>query len=258
VPGYRALGAEELERAGRLARGDGQRIDRARSSTPSAALEQLWERQGQPETAGFAAFVAEQGDALDPLRDLRDAQRAPRRRVRALAARAPRPGRPAVAEVVAEEHADRLRFHAWVQWLLDEQLRAAGEAAPADARPADRGRPAGRGRVGVAGRARHRTTVGAPRRARTRGAGLAVPAFVPWKLRQAAYRPFIETLRAAFRHAAALRIDHVLGLFRLFWIPPAGPRSGPTSTRTALRCSTSSPWRRTAPGPTWSVRTSAP
>ena len=42
---------------------------------------------------------------------------------------------------------------------------------------------------------------------------------MPHKLRAAAYKPFIETIRAAFRHGGGLRIDHVMGLFRLFWIP---------------------------------------
>ena len=46
-----------------------------------------------------------------------------------------------------------------------------------------------------------------------------LPPFVPARLRAVAYEPFIETIRATLRHAGGLRIDHVMGLFRLWWIP---------------------------------------
>src|SRR5262249_33127001 len=38
-------------------------------------------------------------------------------------------------------------------------------------------------------------------------------------LRSACYEPFIETIRATLRHGIGIRVDHILGLFRLFWIP---------------------------------------
>ena len=60
-------------------------------------------------------------------------------------------------------------------------------------------------------------------RARTGGWRRRFPA----RLREAAYAPFIATLRANMHHAGALRIDHVMGLMRLFWVPRgAAPADG--------------------------------
>jgi 4-alpha-glucanotransferase len=58
-----------------------------------------------------------------------------------------------------------------------------------------------------------------------------LPPFVPHKLRAAAYESFIETLRATFRYARGVRIDHVMGLFRLFWIPVGEPSANGTYVR---------------------------
>jgi (1->4)-alpha-D-glucan 1-alpha-D-glucosylmutase len=52
------------------------------------------------------------------------------------------------------------------------------------------------------------------------GQNWGLPPFVPERLTDAAYGPFIATLRRSMYHAGALRIDHVMGLMRLFWIPP--------------------------------------
>jgi (1->4)-alpha-D-glucan 1-alpha-D-glucosylmutase len=52
-----------------------------------------------------------------------------------------------------------------------------------------------------------------------------LPPWTPRVLRERAYAPFVDVLRANMRHAGALRIDHVLGLLRLFWVP-SGRDSG--------------------------------
>ena len=48
------------------------------------------------------------------------------------------------------------------------------------------------------------------------------PPLIPWRLRAAGYEPFVETIRATMAGAGGLRIDHVMGLFRLCWVPPDG------------------------------------
>jgi 4-alpha-glucanotransferase len=51
------------------------------------------------------------------------------------------------------------------------------------------------------------------------GQDWGLPPFAPHRLAAAGYEPFVQTVRAALRHAGGLRIDHVMGLFRLFWVP---------------------------------------
>lgn len=53
------------------------------------------------------------------------------------------------------------------------------------------------------------------------------PPFVPTKLRACGFEPFLATVRAALHGAEGLRLDHVMGLFRQFWIPEGGdPEQG--------------------------------
>jgi 4-alpha-glucanotransferase len=127
-----------------------------------------------------------------------------------------------------EDQGCRVRFHEWLQWLLDRQLATAAReiglvhdlpigvrADGADAWAWQDVFPGG-------------ISVGAPPDPFNRdGQDWAVPPYDPWRLRQAGYEPFIQTLRAAFRHGVGLRVDHVMGLFRLYWIPAGmGPAEG--------------------------------
>jgi 4-alpha-glucanotransferase len=53
------------------------------------------------------------------------------------------------------------------------------------------------------------------------------PPLTPWRLRLAEYRPFIESIRATMAGGGGIRIDHVMGLFRLWWVPEgARPADG--------------------------------
>ena len=121
---------------------------------------------------------------------------------------------------VKERNVERVRYHQWLQWLLDEQLRAAGGEVPvmqdlpigADPNGADAWVWQDLLAEGI--------SVGAPPDLfNTLGQNWGLPAFVPYRLQAAGYRPLIEVIRATLSHAGGLRIDHALGLFRLFWIP---------------------------------------
>ncbi|HLF69638.1 MAG TPA: 4-alpha-glucanotransferase, partial [Actinomycetota bacterium] len=64
------------------------------------------------------------------------------------------------------------------------------------------------------------TSVGAPPdKFNTQGQDWSTPPFDPWALREGGYEPFIQTLRATMRASRGLRIDHVMGLARLYCIP---------------------------------------
>ncbi|MGD1341485.1 4-alpha-glucanotransferase, partial [Enterococcus faecium] len=45
------------------------------------------------------------------------------------------------------------------------------------------------------------------------------PPWHPWRLAEAGYAPWRDMLRTILRTAGGIRIDHILGLFRLWWIP---------------------------------------
>ena len=51
------------------------------------------------------------------------------------------------------------------------------------------------------------------------GQDWGLPPIDPWKLDDARWAPFLDAIRAAARHSAGIRLDHVMGLFRLFWVP---------------------------------------
>jgi 4-alpha-glucanotransferase len=132
------------------------------------------------------------------------------------------------AFAATEAGRQRARYHAWLQWQLEQQLKAASRplglvqdlAIGTDRRGADAWMWQDSFALGV--------RVGAPPdEFNTLGQDWGLPPFDPWRLRAAAYEPFIQILRWGMGDGAGLRFDHVMGLFRLFWIPPdADPTEG--------------------------------
>jgi 4-alpha-glucanotransferase len=130
-----------------------------------------------------------------------------------------RPDNAAVTRLM-DEHARELGYHAWLQWLLDRQLSEASRAIPVLQDLPIGMDPGGADAWEWQDLLAQNMVVGAPPDAfNADGQDWQLPPFVPAKLRAAAYEPFIQTIRATLRHAGGLRIDHVMGLFRLWWIP---------------------------------------
>lgn len=136
---------------------------------------------------------------------------------------------------VRREHADRIDFHMWLQWIADQQLSTAQSSGT------DAGMPVGLIcdlAVGVNGSgadawmlnglfAREMNVGAPPDPFNQAGQDWGQPPMRPDVLEQMAYAPLREMVSNALRHAGGVRIDHIMGLFRLWWVPKGlGPRHG--------------------------------
>ncbi|HUH58652.1 MAG TPA: 4-alpha-glucanotransferase [Candidimonas sp.] len=138
------------------------------------------------------------------------------------------PHGPGVAAYAAQHETD-IAFHAFLQWLADRGLSGAQQAAR------EAGMPVGLIAdlaIGTDPRGSHAwsrqgeilvgASVGAPPDLyQRRGQNWGLTAFSPRALRQHAYAAFIHTVRAALAHAGGVRIDHIIGMARM-WLIPAG------------------------------------
>lgn len=139
-----------------------------------------------------------------------------------------RPDGAGVAAAVAHQ-GPRVTFHAWCQWVLDRQLAdAAGHGVGLVGDLAVGFNSAGFDAWIDQDLLALGCRVGAPPDTfNAAGQDWGLPPYIPWKLRAAGYEPFIAAVRANLRHYRGLRIDHAMGLFRLYWIPEgAGARQG--------------------------------
>ncbi|MGQ0433976.1 MAG: 4-alpha-glucanotransferase [Microthrixaceae bacterium] len=231
VPG--AAGVPELAELAAKARNASERagptIDRdAVWRCQQAALERLWTARSDTSRSALDRWRAEHGPTLEGWarycalaeRHGHEWQRWP--------APLRHPDEPAVAHAAAEL-ADRVAFHSWLQLLVDDQLRSARVdsvrliqdlAVGVDPSGADAWLDQDLLALEV--------SVGAPPDDfAPDGQRWGLPPFVPWRLRDAGYRPLAELLRASMSPDGGLRVDHVMGLSRLFWIPGgASPAEG--------------------------------
>ena len=133
----------------------------------------------------------------------------------------------AAVQAFREAQPAAIDFHCWLQWV------AAGQLAAAEQRARDAGLrlglyhdlavgPNGGGAETWAGRDLYAAgaSVGAPPDPLAlHGQDWGIPPFDPDALRERCYEPFIRLLRANMGRDGALRIDHVMNLFRLWWVP---------------------------------------
>ena len=192
-----------------------------------AALQQLWPRH---RAGTLAAFRVERGAALEEFAlfcALAQVHGAPWQQW-------PEELRdPLSTAVVRARHqlAEQVSFWCWVQLLVDEQLDGVGEglalgvlhdlAVGVDAGGADAWALQDVLALG--------TSVGAPPDSfNQQGQDWGLPPWRPDRLRERGYLPFREMIRGVLRHAGGLRIDHVMGLSRLWWVPAGHPASDGT------------------------------
>lgn len=225
VPGAAALGSslDDLAAEGR-ALTDRRLIDRDRVwQLKSEALGRVFATfEG---SSDFDAYRQEQGPALREFATFCAIAEVHGNGWRSWPSALQRPDSPEVAGL-AVERADRVRFHSWLQWLLDRQLATASIPLVQDL--AVGFDPGGADAWAWQDLLALDMRVGAPPdEFNTSGQDWGLPPFIPWKLRGAGYEPFIQTIRSALTAAGGLRVDHVMGLFRLFWIPlDGGPGDG--------------------------------
>ncbi|HVC41290.1 MAG TPA: 4-alpha-glucanotransferase [Candidatus Saccharimonadales bacterium] len=218
LPGAREdPGVGELARAAERLR-EAPVIDRDRiMPLKLRALEGLWSRfRGD---RGFDAYVANEGLLLE--RYACFCVLAERHPVSwtSWPARFRRADGRAVRELIRSDRS-RIDFHRWLQWSLDTQLARAGRELPLvhdlAVGFAPDGADAWLWQDEVASGAR----IGAPPDDfNPAGQDWGVPPFDPARLRAAAYAPLVSTMRRMMSAGIGLRVDHVMGLFRLWWVP---------------------------------------
>ncbi|MFF4588595.1 4-alpha-glucanotransferase [Streptomyces sp. NPDC001388] len=133
----------------------------------------------------------------------------------------------------------RVDFHSRLAWLTDTQLtaaqRAAREAGMAVGIVHDLAvgvHPEGADAWAQQDFFAAGMSVGAPPDAfNARGQDWGLPPWRPDRLAASGYAPYRRLLAALFRSAGALRIDHVMGLFRLWWVPQGEPPTEGTYVR---------------------------
>jgi len=222
------LHVEDVEGAGAVNLKPAQRQSRALNARrvieydavfalKSKALEQIF--KVAPDPRGLAPYVKRHGQALRDFATFSAITEERGSAWRDWPEDLRHPGAPGVVKA-RKRMAKRVAYHQWLQFHVDRQLgrasRQIGLVADVPVGFAADSFDAWRWQDYLAPHVR----VGAPPDEFFRdGQDWGLPPFNPWKLAKSGWEPFIEAIRAAARHSAGVRLDHVMSLFRLFWIP---------------------------------------
>ncbi len=225
VQGCRERATVDLHSAGALARIDRDRIwpelqqalrivfDAGRSASREADFEDFCQRRAVVDIARWSVLAERFGtDYRTWPRALQDANS------------------DEVATFVAE-NSKNVRFHMWLQWIAAGQLSAVQQQCRSVGMPigvisdlAVGVHPGGADAWSLASVMASGVGVGAPPDMyNQRGQNWDQPPWRPEALAQAHFEPFREVLQAALQGAGGVRIDHILGLFRMWWIPEGRP-----------------------------------
>jgi 4-alpha-glucanotransferase len=182
------------------------------ATTPRGRAYAQFVAQEDPQLTQFATFMAiserEGPDARQWPEPLRDANGE-------------------AVKILRQELAERVDYHRWLQFEIDRQMATvASDATRAGLTLgvyqdlAVGSAPSGSDVWANPGLFVPDATVGAPPDMYSdEGQNWGLPAINPHVLRDTRYDYWVQLLRAGFQHSGALRLDHALGLFRMFWVP---------------------------------------
>jgi len=197
-----------------------------------AALAQLWAARSSTTDDEFSRWRAGQGTPLEDWGTFCALAEAHGGRWSAWPTELRHPRHPGVA-VAKRAHADLVSFHCWMQWLVEGQLAGASSGAVRIIQDLAIGMdPEGADAWALQDLLAPGMSVGAPPDDfAPDGQQWGLPPFVPWRIRDVGYRPLADLYRASMGSGGGVRIDHVMGLDRLFWIPHEGSPSEGTYVR---------------------------
>ncbi len=226
---------EELDKLRRSDRIDYEMVALFKERILKGAFDLFYEQHYRGDTdrgRDFREYISEQGDVLESfaiymaLAERFGTAEAPLFAWRQWPAQYHDPSGDAVQRF-KETHKREILFYQYVQWLIDRQIREAYDEAK------DLGMTVGLyhdlavGSIGGGSDVWYYkdiiadgVDVGAPPDDFSPdGQNWGFPPIVPNRLKDTGYEMFINTIRANMKYGGALRIDHALGMFRLFWIP---------------------------------------